>query len=318
MPSNPASTNKIEPDIVVTGHRANADEDLSDVRSIAIVGNEPMGRFEAEVCPRVIGLPADYASVVETRIRQVAEAVGPRVANGGCEPNLTVIVAEDGAAALASLRKKRPLLFAAMTNAEVLRLRRSRGPVWNWYSVDQKRSDGGSVEHVTMVSFDGAPPQPISPHAYIASNVSMSRLTTPVRLDITLAFIILEKRYLEGLTLAQVADFSAMLGLSMINYERVASLKRPSILQIFSQGRADVATTFDLAFLKGLYSNEAGLPSTRRTARIAGSLTSTAASPQFTDLQDAASGSLVGLVGDQAPSGGKTDSRSGRPREMFR
>jgi hypothetical protein len=268
----------------------------------AIAGNEPMARFETEVCPRVVGLPQDYAGVVEARIRNVALAAGSRIAAGGCEPNLTVIVAENGAEALASLRKKRTLLFAAMTNSEILRLRRSRGPVWNWYSVDQKRSDGGSVEHVTMISYDGAPPQPVSPHAYIASNVSMSRLTVPVRLDLTLSFIILDKRSLDGLTLAQVGDFSAMLGLSMINYERVGSLRQDSILRLFmeeSPGGADAATAFDLAYLKGVYAGEAALSFDRRAARIAGILSGGTAAQQ--DLSFQIPAFPAGALDQQAP-----------------
>ena len=284
------------------------------MKSIAIAGNGPMARFETEICPRVLGLPADYANVVETRIREIAKAVGPRTANGGCEPNLTVIVAEDGAAALSSLRKNRPLLFGAMTNSEHLRLRRSRGPVWNWYSVDPRRSDGGPVEHMTMISFGEAPPQPVSPEAYIASNVSMSRLTVPVRLDITLSFIILEKRALDGLTLAQVADFSAMLGLSMIDYDRAKAISRPSILRIFSAGRADTATTFDLAFLKGLYAGEPGISFDRRAAQIAAGMTGAAVYREFQGLQDP--GAPPGLFYES--SGRQAPSRSGRQREMVR
>lgn len=272
-----------------------------------------MARFETEICPRVLGLPSDYANVVETRIKEVAEAVGPRNADGGCEPNLTVIVAEDGTAALSSLRKNRPVLFAAMTNSEILRLRRSRGPVWNWYSVDPKRSDGGPVEHMTMISFGEAPPQPVSAEAYIASNVSMSRLTVPVRLDITLSFIILEKRALDGLTLAQIADFSAMLGLSMIDYDRARAIGRPSILRIFSGGHADTATTFDLAFLKGLYSGEPGISFDRRAARIAAGITGPAAYREFQDLQVPATVTDLPYENDPA-----TALRLSRQREMVR
>lgn len=280
-------------DIVVTGHRAPSD-DLGDVRSIAIAGTEPVARFETQVCPRVLGLPQDYANVVETRIRSITEAVGSRTAGAGCEPNLTLIVAEDGAETLASLRKKRPLVFAAMSNAELLRLRRSRGPVWNWYSVDPKRADGGPVEHMSMISFDGGPPKPISPDAYIASNVSMSRLTAPVRLDLTLSFIILDKDSLEGLTLAQIADFSAMLGLSMINYERAASVRQASILQLFAKGNpaesaVETVTSFDVAYLKGVYGGEAGLAFDRRSARIAASLATPAEDQDLRALQMRAS-----------------------------
>jgi hypothetical protein len=260
-------------DIVVTGHRQAGGDALTDVKSIA--GNEPMARFETDICPRALGLPPDYANVIEARIREVARTVGVRIAEAGCDPNLTLIVAEDGGEAVASLRRTRPLLFAAMTNAEILRLRRSRGPVWNWYSVDPKRSDGGAIEHVTMLSFGDGPPRPASPQAYIASNVSMSRLASPVRLDITLAFIVLEKRALEGLTLAQVGDFSAMLGLSMINYGRVGDLTQPSILRLLEAPAAEsveALTAFDLAYLKGVYAGEPSLPFGRRSARIAASL----------------------------------------------
>jgi hypothetical protein len=315
-PRQPESVDPIVgEDIVVTGHRA-PDDDLGDVRSIAIAGTEPLARFETEVCPRVLGLPQDYANVVETRIRSITEAVGSRTAAAGCEPNLTLIVAENGAETLASLRKKRPLAFAAMSNAELLRLRRSHGPVWNWYSVDPKRADGGPVEHMSMISFDGGPPTPISPDAYIVSNASMSRLTAPVRLDLTLSFIILDKNSLDGLTLAQVADFSAMLGLSMINYERAASLRQPSILQLFAKGKpaesaVEAVTSFDVAYLKGLYAGEAGLTSDRRTARIAASLAKPAEDQGLSAYPTPAS--LGGGFGQT-----RATARSGRQGEVVR
>lgn len=279
-----------------------------------------MARFETEVCPRVLGLPLDYAKVVETRIRGITEAVGSRTAGAGCEPNLTLIVAEDGAEALALLRKKRPLVFAAMSNAELLRLRRSRGPVWNWYSVDPKRADGAPVEHITMISFDGGPPKPISPDAYIASNVSMSRLVAPVRLDLTLSFIILDKGSLEGLTLAQIADFSAMMGLSMINYERAVSVRQPSILQLFAKGNAaesavEMMTKFDIAYLKGVYAGDAALTFDRRTARIATSLTK----PEARDLRAFQMPALLNLpFGSSAATSTRTTVRSGREGEVVR
>ena len=270
-PSAPASAGD---DIVVTGARPKYSNAVSDVRTLATSRDDQLPRFETEVCPLVLGLAPQFADPVARRIGEVTERLGLRAGKAGCSPNLTVIVADHGDDVIAALQKRMPNLFAAMTAPEMARLKRRRGPVWNWYALDPKRRDGGPVEQIRMISFGPTdPPRPVSPGAYIASNASLSRLTMPVRLDLTLSFVVLDSASIYGLTARQIGDSAAMLGLSMIDFGRVGSLHHSSVLQLLQDrghgGRIRGLTEFDIAYLTGLYSGEPGQSSDRQFASIA-------------------------------------------------
>lgn len=261
-------------DIVITGDRGTAASPLDDVRAIIAEHDGQMARFETAICPLVRGLSGQHRQIIEQRIRDLALGVGLRVGQPGCAPNLALLIAADGAGTVAALKKRRPNLFAALGNAELNRLNRSAGPVWNWYAIDPKRRDGGPVEFMTQIAMGDGPPRSAGRNAYIASNVVMSRLSEPVRFDLALSFIVIDIHSIEGLTLGQIGDFAAMLGLSKIRYDNIDLLRRASILRVFADraaGRraASAATAFDLAHLRGLYAGEAGLSYDRQSARIA-------------------------------------------------
>ncbi|MBV9931752.1 MAG: hypothetical protein JO013_12515 [Alphaproteobacteria bacterium] len=278
-PGAPASSSTLESDpIVVTGQRERYARASNDVRSITRAPEDVLARFETPVCPIALGLPEPLARATEARIRTVAEQLNVAVAVTGCRPNLTVIVADDGIGAITALQKKMPNLFQTLTGAELRVLKTGSGPVWTWYEYDQRRRDGGPVEHITLL--DGNPPRALSSHAYIASNVQLSRLSSPVRMDIMLAFVVIDSRAAEGLTAQQLADGAAVLGLSMIDYRRVPSLNHASALQLFAdrsgRSRIDGMTRFDAAYLHALYSGESGLPASQRITVIAQEIVGTA------------------------------------------
>jgi hypothetical protein len=244
---------------------------VADVRRITKSPEDVFARFEQPICALALGMSAPFARSVERRIGDIAREVGLKVAGAGCRANLTVVVADDGVGVVRAIQRKMPNLLMSLTGAELTRLKAAGGPVWSWYDYDQKRRDGGPVEHIALL--DGNPPRPLSPHAYIARNVEMSRLTSPIRLDMMLAFVVVDRRSVDGLTVRQLADAAAMMGLSMINYQAVPQLAHPSALQLLaarsSRDRIDGLTDFDRAYLATLYSGEAGISAGRRSARIA-------------------------------------------------
>lgn len=212
-------------------------------------------------------------------MRRLVRTVGLRTAKAGCAPNLTLIIADDGRAVIGAVQKKMPLIFVTMSGSELSRLKREPGPLWNWYSVDPKRRDGAPVENISLIALGPAdPPRPVSPHAFIASNVTLSRLTEPVRLDITLGFVVIGSSAARGLTIAQLADLGTVAGLSMINPRRLRELHSPSILQVIkgdahARERISEATEFDVGYLKALYSGDPGYSSEQQATRMAISMT---------------------------------------------
>jgi hypothetical protein len=103
--------------------------------------------------------------------------------------------------------------------------------------------------------------------------VTLSRLTEPVRFDITLAFVVLGTSAARGLTVAQLGDLGAVAGLSMINLAGVRHLRARSILQLVgadSQIRKGIseATQFDVAYLRALYAGGAGYSAQQQAVRL--------------------------------------------------
>ena len=261
-------------DIVVTGRRASPDKTIAETRAISNTHNGQLARFETPICPAVVGLPQAHARVVEWRIRNVADRAKVRVDKLGCKPNVTIVVADDGAAFVNLLHRKRPTLFNTMALHDVTKLLKSQGPCWAWQSISPKRRDGGSVEMISQIQLGSGPPQPVAKGAYIASNVQLSRLSMPVRQDTDLAFVVLDLKNIKGLTLQQVADYSAMVGLAAIRTAKTDILEKPSILTMFqdaASGRAiqPEATAFDLAYLAALYSGSSGFSSDQKSMAIA-------------------------------------------------
>jgi hypothetical protein len=257
--------------IVVTGTKHRYARTVTELRRIARAPEGVYPRFETRVCPLALGLSPAFARAVEREVANVARRVGAPVAGGSCRPNLTLIVADDGAGAIRAVQRRMPNLFQTLSGAELEALKGELGPVWTWYEYDQKRRDGAPVEHASLL--EGNPPKPLSPHAYINRNVEMSRLSMPVRLDIMLAFVVIDSRAAEGLSVRQLGDGTAMMGLSMVNARQIPALSRATTLQLFTdaaaRGRIEGLTDFDLAYLSSLYSGEPGRAAEQQAGEMA-------------------------------------------------
>ena len=254
-------------EIVVTGAKPNYARTVTDVSRITRSPEDVFARFETPVCPLALGLPFALARAVESEMAQAARKAGVRIAPAGCRPNLTLVVADDGVGAIRAIQHRMPNLFQTLSGAELSALKGSAGPAWTWYEYDQKRRDGGPVEHASLLGGSS------SPHAYINRNVSMSRLSETIRLDLMLAFVVVDSRAAQGLTVRQLADGAAMMGLSMVKAAQVPKLGHASALQLFTdpaaRGRIAGLTDFDRAYLSTLYSGEPGVAAERRAADIA-------------------------------------------------
>lgn len=252
-------------DIVVTGKRRSANETTNEIRALSNTREGQLARFETPICPALIGMRRSHGLIVEARVRQIAGRLKLRVDKAGCKPNLTIVMADDGAAFVNALRRKQPTFFDSMPLHDRMRLLASAGPSWTWQSTAPKRRDGGPV---------AASDIPGSRSPYIVPNAEMSRLSVPVRQDIDLAFVVIDRRKAVGLSLGQIADYAAMAGLAAIRTDRPVKLGRASILTMFddvaaSQPARPEMTDFDIAYLTGLYSGQSGFSSDQKSAVMA-------------------------------------------------
>ncbi|MGH6651873.1 MAG: hypothetical protein ACREB7_12170 [Sphingopyxis sp.] len=231
--------------IVVTGERITDDEIGAFVEALTPtpVGGQ-IARFETQICPAALGLPAEQRAAVEARIRLVADAVGLRVADAKCAANVVVMVTRDKKALLATLGKKYPDFFAGLTPTERKRIRDEPGPVAAWQA--------GAV-----VNADG---QRLAVEEGVAVNRTTrvgSRITAAARPTFAAAAVVVEVAALEGLTPTQLADYVVMRSFARTEPAKLAAAAPATILRVMDAPAGTAVpitlTEWDYGFLRGLY-----------------------------------------------------------------
>ena len=218
--------------------------------------NDPLPRFESPVCPGIMGLELDSALTMVERIRQIAGDLGIRLANGDsgdCEPNILVAFVEGGQAFLHRLQQNNRHLFAELSPHERRDLLASPGPAHVLTTVRTRSRDGMPLfGRENLVD----PPQTSMWSAH-------SRIYTATRNDITAALILFDRDEIEGLSIAQLADYAALRSLTrtLPSGESIADL-----FDADAASRPDGLTGTDLAFLQNLYRGIPNLPGSARTA----------------------------------------------------
>lgn len=252
-------------DIVVTGraeapptdsevtHQARTITQGTDLRGTALA------RFEDRLCPGVIGMKPEFASLMIDRIRAQAKQLDLWLTadDGTCRPNFIVAFVEDGKAALADLEKRQPGAFAPLATNERRDLLAEDGPVHVWTTTETRTRDGMAVvgERNNLT----APP--------VANMWSAhSKIFLRTREDITSVVVLFDMADVKGKTLLQLADYATMRGLARTRPVEGAGEEgvraMDTILALFDPGAAPPAemTAFDRAYLAALYDGIPNMP----------------------------------------------------------
>lgn len=220
--------------------------------------DEPLARFESAVCPGVAGLKREAAETVVGRIRANAEALGLRLApDGDCDPNILLVMVDDGQAFLERLKDDRSYLFAEITRPERVALMNSTGPVRVFLRTRDFSRDGMPIprrETLTQI------PQTEMWMAH-------SKIYSATRRDIHTALVLVDRAAVGGLSLDQLADYATFRSLAK-TLPQAGS--QESILTLFDGegARPGQLTQFDRAFLGELYSGIPNLPGSARIAEL--------------------------------------------------
>jgi hypothetical protein len=259
------------PDIVVTGKPdPTARQTEQQARAISRMGDfyhDPLARFSDPICPGVLGLPVDAAGIVVDRIRYDAERVGaPVAATTNCKANIIVAFARDGGAEVRRLLKARGYLFDGLDTQEAQELQDEAGPVRAW-NVTTLRNRHGQDEAPTR--FDGGAGMmqvsegglSLIPMRVIAVPASDSHVFLASRTDITASVVIIDLAAIDGLPVAQIADYAAMRALARTR-PATGDTAASTILSLFDpkSGHPQEMTAFDLAYLRSLYEAESNQP----------------------------------------------------------
>lgn len=232
-----------DPGIVVRGQKGVPPREARKfVRQVVTSTEGQLARFVDPVCPFVLGLPRQYASIVEDRIRADARQAGIEAADAGkCQPNLVVMVADDADAVVKKLRKRFGGLFRGVSTEEMSRAMRD-GPVHVWSTVEVRNENGQAPRQTES---DGPP----TLRVYGASIVDLQ-----TRQAVLQSIMVLDANALLGKTLTQISDYVAMRTLAGARPPR-QGVEANTILTLFDAQAAPppAMTGIDRGFLTGLY-----------------------------------------------------------------
>lgn len=208
--------------------------------------NTPLARFGEFACPGVAGLKLEFAEIVVSRIRLIAEELDiPLHPEGKCSPNIFIIFTEDGRADLAEMERRTRQVSQTLTVSEKRELLEEPGPVRVFSVVETRMRNGITIpRRRDLVNI------PVG-----TQEGGQSLISNGIRRDIVAAMVLFDREHVRGMTLHQLADYAAM---------RVFARTRDaegedapvSILGLFDEDNPAPPgglTAFDRAFLTTLY-----------------------------------------------------------------
>lgn len=245
--------------IVVEGQRKTLTKMLRDVIAEAPTGQ--IGRFETKLCPKVIGLPADWSSRIEAMVRKNAQAAGLSMQPSDCRPNALVIFIDEPQRLVRELSKAESGFFGHIDANDKKRLIETVRPVYSWRVTDIKDRDGldlGVVRSLPSGSGSVGGNGALPANARIVRNARATHIGENTRQDILLSFAVIDSAKAEGKTLRQLADAATLYLLLDIKLDSEAQAAKDSILSLFvprPEGAVlpERMSSVDQAMLAGLY-----------------------------------------------------------------
>lgn len=245
-------------DIVVTGKAVEPTRSEISRQARAITRPQnfhdlPLARFEDRLCPGVIGMKADYASMVIDRIREHAERLDMWLAkdDGRCSPNFIVAFVRDGQSELAQLQRKHGHLFRDIPLHERNALLAEEGPVRVWTNTATRTRDGMPIPRRESLM------DPPVTQMWMAH----SKIYLATREDITSVVVLFDMDQVLGKSLVQLADYAAMRGFARTRPAEADGQPMDTILALFDDEAPPAEmTTFDRAYLAAVYNNIPNMP----------------------------------------------------------
>lgn len=266
-----ASTSAEQPkeeSIIVQGQRRQIAQALRKL--IAPADSEQLARFEDAVCPIVIGMPRDWTATLTRMIRDNVAAVGGKVGKPGCAINAAVIFIDQPLELIKAFAEAEPGFFN-MTPRELAQFTAVQRPVASWHVTDMRGRDGEELGGVrSIVDPGGGARLPVDGSAKVTRGVTVGRLASPVREDMLVGFVVVDRMATPGKSLRQLADLATMHLLLDVNQE--AGERDPgSILSLFEERGAGAPapvrlSKFDRGALRGFYTQRENNRSARQQA----------------------------------------------------
>ncbi|WP_374274276.1 hypothetical protein [Brevundimonas sp.] len=215
-----------------------------------------LARWHSNLCVGVVNLRPDTAQAIADRVSGVAQELGLTPGDPGCSPNIFIIAAEDGRAVADQWVQREPSTFRLGSSATDLGASALRAfqdeerPVRWWVTSMPIDSDTGTIAIRLPGQTNSATGGPDAP---VIDRFAASRLSSQIRDDIVRAFVIIDIDQMRGKTVAQLADYAAMVTLAQIDPDATVDGYR-TILGLFSDEDAPSGLTdWDMTYLRALY-----------------------------------------------------------------
>ncbi len=212
--------------------------------------DESLARWQVPICPLVAGMTREAGEFVLARLSEVARDAGAPLAPEQCSPNFLVILTSEPDLLLKKWWARNPRLFNDERGiGGIHHFVNTQRPVRVWYNATSACARGPQ----TTYAVDGGMTFPSCSHGVLGS-----RLTWASVRRISLAIVVADTGLVKGLTVGQLADYIAMVGMAQIR-ESAKPADAPTILRLFTEsGAAQPAglSRWDQAFLKSLYATD--------------------------------------------------------------
>jgi hypothetical protein len=238
----------------------------------APVRGRGLARWQGRVCVGVISLEGEAAQYIVDRVSTVAEDLGLRPGDAGCTPNVVVIATDDGQTMARALVQSRPREFdtnvsgANRSDAALEDFQNSDRLIRWWHvslPVDSETGDP-AVRIPGQAGGDGSSTMDYAPSISV---FSASRLNSQIRDELRQVIVVLDIDALDQASFEQISDYIAMVALAQVDPEAETG-QFNTILNIFDPTVAAdrFLTSWDTAYLRGLYGAEQNEIGTRRNA----------------------------------------------------
>jgi len=208
--------------------------------------DESLVRWNTPICLFAAGLPPEDVKFVLARLSQISSSAGAPLARTPCQPNFLIVATSEPDRVLEAWYARNNQLFGNATPAHIRQFLEGSQtrPVRVWYNINLGRKSGVRNGH------------------FVPSNnrAESSPFIGNAAFDFFSIFAIIDTNRTEHITLDQLADYVAMVGLTNVNLDADIG-SAPSILQLFAlsaEHQPSGLSSWDTAFLKALYqSNQA-------------------------------------------------------------
>ena len=270
----PASAQMATESVEVMGSRT-AFHDFSKTFATPTAVTGKMARWEHGVCPLVVGQNAHYAAFITQHIKYVALAAGAPVnTEPSCETNIEIVFTSTPQALLDTVAKDSPLFLGYFTSeAQKEALAKMTRPIQAWYATEttdikgrhwtdtaRPRGNGNRTANLAGPAngvadvLNNAPGQKIEdlPPFYASTG---THTNNGIHTGFRHILIVVDSTRLAGQDVVPLSDYLSMLALTQIN-SLGACQELPSVVNrlVTDCGHpAEGLTTYDLAYLQGLY-----------------------------------------------------------------